>query len=66
VIYSGEVNTPLLDARADRVGVTVSEGRRESILQAQDIADVVRMLVKFPPRAHIPELVIKPTIDDFS
>ena len=66
VIYSGEVNTPLLEARGERVGVTVNEGRRESILQAQDIADLVRLLVKLPPRAHIPELVIKPTIDDFS
>jgi NADP-dependent 3-hydroxy acid dehydrogenase YdfG len=66
VIYSGEVNTPLLEVRGERVGVTVNESRRESILQVQDIADVVRMLVSLPPRAHIPELVIKPTIDDFS
>ncbi len=66
VIYSGEVNTPLLEARGERVGVTVNEGRRESILQPRDISDAVRLLVNLPPRAHIPELVIKPTIDDFS
>jgi NADP-dependent 3-hydroxy acid dehydrogenase YdfG len=66
VIYSGEVNTPLLEARGERLGVTVNEGRRESILQTQDIADVVRLLVRLPARAHIPELVIKPVIDDFS
>ncbi|MGD0732860.1 MAG: SDR family NAD(P)-dependent oxidoreductase [Terracidiphilus sp.] len=66
VIYSGEVNTPLLEVRGERVGVSVNDGRRESILQPQDIADAVRLLVKLPPRAHIPELVIKPTIDDFS
>jgi NADP-dependent 3-hydroxy acid dehydrogenase YdfG len=66
VIYSGEVNTPLLEARGERVGVTVNEGRREMILQSQDIADLVRLIVKLPPRAHIAELVIKPTIDDFS
>jgi NADP-dependent 3-hydroxy acid dehydrogenase YdfG len=66
VIYSGEVNTPLLETRGERVGVTVNEGRRESILQPQDIAEAVRLLVKLPPRAHVPELVIKPTIDDFS
>jgi NADP-dependent 3-hydroxy acid dehydrogenase YdfG len=66
VIFSGEVNTPLLEVRGERVGVSVNEGRRESILQPQDIADAVRLLVKLPPRAHIPELVIKPTIDDFS
>ncbi len=66
VIYSGEVNTPFLNARSDRPGASVSEGRREMILQTQDIADVVRLLVTLPPRAHIPELVIKPVIDDFS
>jgi NADP-dependent 3-hydroxy acid dehydrogenase YdfG len=66
VIYSGEVNTSLLDARGERVGVTVNEGRRESILQPQDIAGAVRLLIKLPPRVHVPELVIKPTIDDFS
>ena len=66
VIYSGEVDTPLLDARSERLGAAASEGRRASILQARDIADVVRLLVTLPPRAHVPELVIKPTIDDFS
>jgi NADP-dependent 3-hydroxy acid dehydrogenase YdfG len=66
VIYSGEVNTPFLEARAERMGASANEGRKASILQTQDIADVVRLLVKLPPRAHIPELVIKPVIDDFS
>lgn len=66
VIYSGEVNTPLLEVRGERVGVTVNEGRRESILQPQDISEAVRLLIKLPPRAHIPELVIKPVIDDFA
>jgi NADP-dependent 3-hydroxy acid dehydrogenase YdfG len=66
VIYSGEVNTPLLGVRAERLGATADEGRRAMILQPQDIADAVRLLVTLPPRAHIPELVIKPTIDDFS
>jgi NADP-dependent 3-hydroxy acid dehydrogenase YdfG len=66
VIYSGEVNTPLLDVRAERLGASADEGRRAMILQSQDIAELVRFVVKLPPRAHIPELVIKPTIDDFS
>ena len=66
VIYSGEVNTPLLGVRADRLGATADEGRRANILQPQDIADAVRLLVKLPPHAHVPELGIKPTIDDFS
>jgi NADP-dependent 3-hydroxy acid dehydrogenase YdfG len=66
VIYSGEVSTPLLDVRAERLGASADEGRRAMILQPQDIANAVRLLVTLPPRAHIPELVIKPTIDDFS
>ena len=66
VIYSGEVDTPLLSVRADRLGVTANEERRARILQPRDIANAVRLLVTLPPRAHIPELVIKPTIDDFS
>jgi NADP-dependent 3-hydroxy acid dehydrogenase YdfG len=66
VIYAGEVNTTLLDARGERPGAGMNEGRRVSILQPQEIADTIRFLVSLPPRAHIPELVIKPTIDDFS
>ena len=65
VIYPGEVNTPFLDARAGRPG-GVDAGRRESILQPSDIAAAVRFLAELPPRAHVPELVIKPTVDDFS
>jgi NADP-dependent 3-hydroxy acid dehydrogenase YdfG len=67
VIFAGEVNTSLLDVRADRPGGgAVNEGRKEMILQPQDVADAVRLVVTLPARAHIPEFVIKPTIDDFS
>lgn len=65
IIYSGEVDTPLLDVRADRPG-GISEDRRQSILQPADIANAVRFLVSLPPRAHVPEFVIKPSVDDFS
>ncbi len=64
VIYSGEVNTPFLDSRGARPGAG-DDARRQSILQAEDIAAAVRFLAELPPRAHVPELVIKPTIDDF-
>jgi NADP-dependent 3-hydroxy acid dehydrogenase YdfG len=69
VICAGEVNTDFLEARAVRPGGGVGAGddsRRQSILQPSDIAAAVRFLVELPPRAHVPELVIKPTIDDFS
>ncbi len=61
VIYPGEVETPILDARPVPVGAE----RRAVILQPEDIAAAVRFLVELHPRAHVPELVITPTIDDF-
>jgi NADP-dependent 3-hydroxy acid dehydrogenase YdfG len=61
VIYPGEVNTPILDARP----VPVGQERREAILQPDDIAAAVRFLVELHPRANIPELIIKPTVDDW-
>jgi NADP-dependent 3-hydroxy acid dehydrogenase YdfG len=61
VIYPGEVNTPILDARPIPVGAE----RREAILQPEDVAAAVKFLVELHPRAHVPELVIKPTVDDF-
>ena len=61
VIYPGEVNTPILDARP----VPVGQERREAILQPSDVASAVRFLVELHPRAHIPELIIKPTVDDW-
>jgi len=62
VIYPGEVNTPILDARP----VPVPEERRRQILQPEDVAAAVRFLAELPARAHVPELVIKPTADDFA
>jgi NADP-dependent 3-hydroxy acid dehydrogenase YdfG len=61
VIYPGEVETPILDARP----VPVGADRRALILQPEDVAAAVRFLVELHPRAHVPELVIKPTVDDW-
>ena len=61
VIYPGEVETPILDARPVPVGAE----RRSVILQPDDIAAAVKFLVELHPRAHVPELVITPTVDDF-
>jgi NADP-dependent 3-hydroxy acid dehydrogenase YdfG len=61
VIYPGEVETPILDARPVPVGTE----RRAVILQPEDVAAAVRFLVELNPRAHVPELVIKPTVDDW-
>ena len=66
VICAGEVNTAFLDARAARPGGATDDGRCHRILQPQDIAAAVCFLTELPATAHVPELVIKPTIDDFS
>jgi NADP-dependent 3-hydroxy acid dehydrogenase YdfG len=66
VIHAGEVNTALLDVRAGRPGDAGCDSRRQNILQPAEIAATVRFLADLPGNAHVPELVIKPTIDDFS
>jgi NADP-dependent 3-hydroxy acid dehydrogenase YdfG len=78
VLYPGEVDTPFLDVRAPRPGgggggegpvssgATPPPSRREGILQPADVAQAVRFLVELPARAHVPELVLKPTVDDFT
>lgn len=62
VIHPGEVETPILDRRP----VAVPPERRAQILQPDDVARAVRFLAELHPRAHVPELVIKPTVDDFA
>ena len=65
VICAGEVNTSLLETRGARPGGEPA-ARREGILEPEDIAYAVRFLAELPLRVHIPELVLKPTIDDFA
>ncbi len=55
-VYPGEVNTPLLEQRPN----PVSDEHRLSILQPEDIAQVILSIAQFPGRVHIPEIVIKP------
>ena len=61
-IYPGEVNTPILDERPE----PVSEEHRASILQPEDIAAAVLMVARLPARAHVPELLIKPTLQIYA
>jgi NAD(P)-dependent dehydrogenase (short-subunit alcohol dehydrogenase family) len=62
VVYPGEVETPILDKRP----VAVAPERRQQILQPEDVGAAVRFLVELHPRASIPELVIKPAVDDWA
>ncbi len=58
----GEVNTPLLDERP----LPVSAEHRMRILQPEDVAAAVLFVASLPPHVHVPELVIKPTIQSFA
>ncbi len=55
-VCPGEVNTPILDKRP----VALSDEHRQAIVQPADIAALVLAIVQLPPRAHVPEIIIKP------
>ncbi len=61
-IYPGEVDTPILDNRP----VKVSDEHRARILKPEDVAAAIVMIAELPPRAHVAELVIKPTTQAYS
>jgi NAD(P)-dependent dehydrogenase (short-subunit alcohol dehydrogenase family) len=56
-IYPGEVDTPILVNRPQ----PVTEAHRQSMLRSEDVAAAVLFVAALPPRASVPELVIKPT-----
>ena len=60
-VYPGEINTPILDDRP----VKVSDEHKAQILQPEDVTAAVLMIARLPARASIPELVIKPTSQDY-
>ncbi|MGV3484308.1 MAG: SDR family oxidoreductase [Planctomycetaceae bacterium] len=60
-VYPGEVNTPILDNRP----TPVSQEHKDAILQPEDIAAIITSICKLPPRANVPEIVIKPTIQQW-
>jgi len=60
-VYPGEVETPILDKRP----VPVSAEHRARILQPEDLAGMILAVAELPSRAHVPDLVIKPTTQDY-
>lgn len=60
-IFPGEVDTPILEHRPE----PVSAERRATMLLPEDVAAVVLTIATLPPRAHVPELIIKPTVQEF-
>jgi NAD(P)-dependent dehydrogenase (short-subunit alcohol dehydrogenase family) len=60
-IYPGEVDTPIL---ANRPTPPTPEARAK-MLQPEDLAAAVVMVACLPPRAHVPELIMKPLVQDY-
>ena len=60
-ICPGEVETPLLEKRPEPVGAE----RRAAMLQPEELASTVLFVASLPPRACVPVLVIKPTVQIF-
>jgi NADP-dependent 3-hydroxy acid dehydrogenase YdfG len=60
-VFPGEVDTPILEHRPE----PVSAERRATMLVPEDVASVVLAIALLPPRAHVPEFVIKPTVQEY-
>jgi NADP-dependent 3-hydroxy acid dehydrogenase YdfG len=60
-IFPGEVDTPILEHRPQ----PVSAERRAKMLLPEDVADLVVALARLPARAHVPEVIIKPTSQEY-
>ena len=60
-VYPGEVETPILEHRP----VPVSAERRAAMLQPEDIAPLAVAIACLPKRAHVPEIVIKPLVQEY-
>lgn len=56
-VYPGEVNTPILENRP----VPVSAAQKAAMVQPEDVGGLVVAIAALPPRAHVPEIIIKPT-----
>jgi NAD(P)-dependent dehydrogenase (short-subunit alcohol dehydrogenase family) len=61
-ICPGEVNTPILEHRLQ----PPSAEHRAQILVPEDVAAAVLMVASLPPRAHVAEMIIKPTSQDYA
>jgi NAD(P)-dependent dehydrogenase (short-subunit alcohol dehydrogenase family) len=60
-VYPGEVNTPILEHRPN----PVSDAQKAAMLQPDDVGQLVLAIALLPPRAHIPEVIIKPVHQEY-
>jgi NADP-dependent 3-hydroxy acid dehydrogenase YdfG len=61
-IYPGEVNTPILENRPQ----PVTAERKATMMLPEDFGELVVAIANLHPRAHVSDLVIKPTVQDFT
>ncbi len=62
VLCPGEVNTPILEQRP----VPVPQAARDLMLTPEDLAQAAVFVATLPPRACVPELIIKPTVQVYN
>ena len=60
-VYPGEVDTPILEQRPS----PVSDEHRARIMKPEDMAPLIVAIADMPARAHVPEIVIKPTLQEY-
>jgi NADP-dependent 3-hydroxy acid dehydrogenase YdfG len=60
-IYPGEVNTPILENRPQ----PVSDERKAAMVQPEDIGALAATIACLPPRSHVPEVIIKPLVQQY-
>jgi len=61
-VYPGEVNTPILENRPQ----PVSDERKATMLLPEDFGELAVAIAHLPPRAHVSDIVIKPTVQEFA
>jgi NAD(P)-dependent dehydrogenase (short-subunit alcohol dehydrogenase family) len=60
-VFPGEVNTPILEHRPN----PVSDAQKAAMLQPEDVGQLVLAIACLPPRAHVPEVIIKPVHQEY-
>lgn len=60
-LYPGEVNTPILEKRPN----PVSDEQKSKMVQPEDVGELMVAIAKLPPRAHVPEIILKPTVQEY-
>ncbi len=60
-VYPGGVDTPFQENRP----TPISDEHRARILKPEDFGGLVVAIAALPPRAHVPEIIVKPTSQEY-